>query len=228
MNKTDGFELAAALLALLGEPVPHSENAVAPAEELLRRRSDARRAVLDAVRVCGTPKTPREFYLCTKLYGRLGRQYDAKTAESAAAYLASPGWEELPRGKEEVRGVSVDLSVRNRAGIFADLGTARAGLGDDAGACSAYGKAYALEPFRVGYAVQLADALARSGRVGEALEFLTEQKKSPYYPAARYRGVTGEIRRDSSFRDMLDARIEEMKKRLNRLERAAPNESRSK
>jgi tetratricopeptide (TPR) repeat protein len=225
MSETDPFALAAALLSLLGEPVPHDTNLEGAAAAFRGCMQDDRSALLEVARLCGEPRTPQQLYLCTKLYSRLGRQYDAKTAQYAASYLASPGWEELPQGKVELRGIPIDRSAQSRAGVFADLGGACAGMGDYTGACSAYGKAYALEPYRIGYAVQLADALALAGRADEALKFLLEQKKSYYYRPVKYRGVTGAIRRDSTFRDTLDVRIAEMKKRL---QDAAQSESRPK
>ena len=74
MNGSEDFELAAALLSLLGEPVPHGGEKEAGAAAFRGRMPDDRSALLEAARLCGEPRMPREFYLCTKLYGRLGRQ----------------------------------------------------------------------------------------------------------------------------------------------------------
>ena len=130
------------------------------------------------------------------------------------AYLATPGWEALPAGNMEERGVKIDLLARSRAGIFADLGGAYAGMGNYEKACSAYGKAYELEPYRIGYAVELSSAMVLFGRGEEALAFLLRQKKSPYCRTVKYRGITGQFCYDSSFRDTLDLQIAGLKKRL--------------
>ena len=217
----DDFELAAALVSLLGEPVPHDPGQDAAAAALRERLPDDRSALLKAAELCGTRKTPGQLYLCTKIYSWLGRRYDAKTVKYAEAYLSTTGWGELPRGMVQERGVRIDLAARNRAGILADLGGAYAGQGDYEKACAAYEKAYELEPYRIGYAVEFSNAMLLFGRGEEALQFLLQQKRSPYCHTVKYRGVTGGFCYDSSFRDTLDIQIALLEKRLkNRKEKA--------
>ncbi len=221
MNGTDDFELAAALLSLLGEPVPHDPRRDAEAVLIREKLPDNRSALLKAAELCGGRQTPDRLYLRTKIFSWLGRRYDAETAKCAEAYLASPGWDALPQGTADERGVRVDLGAQSRAGVFSDLGGAYAGLGDFAKACAAYAKAYELEPYRIGYAVELSNALVLYGRGGEALEFLRRQKKSPYFRTVKYRGVTGGLCRDSSFRDALELQLAALEQRLeNRGEKA--------
>lgn len=210
----DDFELAAALLTLLGESVPHDPGRDAAAAALRKSQLDDHSALLKIAGLCGEPETPGQFYLCTKIYSWLGRQYDAKTAKYAEAYLSTPGWEALPRGTAQEHGVKIDLTARSRAGILADLGGAYAGQGDYGKACAAYGKAYELEPYRIGYAVELSNAMLLFGRGEESLQFLLRQKKSPYCHTVKYRGVTGGFCYDSSFRDTLDIQITLLEKRL--------------
>lgn len=214
MVQTDDFELAAALLSLLGEPVPHDLKLEPAAAALRQTLPDDRSMLLKAVELCGEPKTPGPLYLCTKIFSWLGRQYDADTVKCGEAYLASPGWDALPRGKMLERGIEIDLETQSRAGIFADLGSAYAGLGDYGKACSSYGKAFELEPYRIEYAIELSNALMLFGRGEEAAQFLQRQKKSPYCRTIKYRNVTGQICYDSSFRDALDGQIAGIKKRL--------------
>ncbi len=214
MVQTDDFELAAALLALLGEPVPHDPKLESAAAALRQRLPDDHSVLLKAAELCGEPKTPGRLYLCTKIFSWLGRQYDADTVKCAEAYLASSGWDALPSGKTLERGVEIDLGTQNRAGVFADLGSAYAGLGNYEKACSAYGKAFELEPYRIEYAIELSNALMLFGRGEEAVQFLQRQKKSLYCRTMKYRDVTGQICYDSSFRDALDSQITGIKKRL--------------
>ena len=93
----DNFELAAALLTLLGEPVPHDPQRDAAAVALRKGQPDDRSALLKIAGLCGEPETPGQLYLCTKIYSWLGRQYDAKTVKCAEADLSTSGWEALPR-----------------------------------------------------------------------------------------------------------------------------------
>ena len=119
------------------------------------------------------------------------------------------------------RGRKIDLAARSRAGILVDLGSAYAGQSDYGKACAAYEKAYELEPYRIGYAVELSNAMLLFGRGEEALQFLLRQKKSPYCHTVKYRGVTGGFCYDSSFRGTLDIQIALLEKRLkNRKEKA--------
>lgn len=214
MVQRDDFELAAALLAMLGEPVPHDPKLEPTASILRQRLPDDRSALLKAAELCGEPNTPGHLYLCTKIFSWLGRQFDADTVKCAEAYLAAPGWDALPKGKTLERGIEIDLETQTRAGIFADLGSAYAGLGKYEKACSAYGKAFELEPYRIEYAIEFSNALMLFGRGEEALQFLQRQKKSPYCRTVKYRGVTGQICYNSSFRDTLDSQITGIKKRL--------------
>lgn len=214
MVQTDDFELAAALLALLGEPIPYDPKLEPAAAALRQRLPDDRSALLKAAELCGEPKTPGRLYLCTKIFSWLGRQYNTETVKCAEAYLLSPGWDALPKGQMLEHGTEIDLETRSRAGIFADLGSAYAGLGNYEKTCFAYGKAFELEPYRIEYAIELSNALMLFGRGEEALQFLQRQKKSPYCRTVKYRSITGQICYDSSYRDALDSQIAGMKKRI--------------
>lgn len=220
MKETADFELAAALVSLLGEPVPHDPGQDAAAAALRERLPDDRSALLKAAELCGTRKTPGQLYLCTKIFSWLGRQADAKTVECAEAYLETPGWEALPEGEAEERGVKIDLFAHSRAGILADLGGAYAGMGNYEKACSVYGKAYELEPYRIGYAVEASNTMVLLGRAGEAVDFLLRQKRSPYCRTVKYRDATGRICYDSSFRDTLDCQIAALEKRMKNMKKS--------
>ncbi len=212
----DGFELAAALVSLLGEPIPHSPAADAEAVSLRGESSDDRRALLKAAELCGRPYTAAQFYLCTKIYSWLGREYDGQTIQCAEACLSQPLWEALPTGTREQEGVTVDLSAHARAGIFADLAGAYAGTGQYDKACSAYMRAYELEPYSVNYAIEVSNVLVLLGRPKEAMDFLIQQRKSPCRRVIRYRDQNGAVRFNSSFRDILDRQILCLQKRFDR------------
>lgn len=214
VKETADFELAAALVSLLGEPVPHDPAKEADAAALRRQFPDDRHALLKAAELCGEPKTPRQFYLCTKIFSWLGRQYDARTVECAEAYLLSPGWDALPSGQTTERGVKTDLAAHSRAGILMDLGVAYAGMENYERACSAYLKAYETEPYRIEYAVEASSAMVCLGREKEAMDFLLLQKHSPYCRTVKYRGSTGRMCYDSFYRDTLDRRINCLKKQM--------------
>lgn len=214
MAETEDFELAAALVSALGEPVPHDAARETEAAALLQGLADDRQVLKKAAALCGKPEEPKQFYLCEKIYSLLGRDYDAETVRCAEAYLASPGWEALPSGQTLERGVKVDLSARVRAGVLMDLGGAYAGLGQEEKACAVCLRAYELEPYRAEYAVSVSGALVKSGKTREALDFLLLQKSSPYYRPVRYRGAGGEPHSDTGFRNIIDAQILRVMKRL--------------
>ena len=61
VKQTTGFELAAALVSLFGEPVPHDPEQDAEAAALREKLPDDRSALLKAAELCGEPKTPGSF-----------------------------------------------------------------------------------------------------------------------------------------------------------------------
>lgn len=212
-EKTD-IGLAAALFFLLGEQIPHDPEREAMAAVLKEQFSDTKQALLKVAELCGEPQTPQQFYLCTKVYSWLGRQYDSMTVKYANAYLSSSGWDALPSGIKTESGIQVDLSAKNRAGILIDLGGAYSGLGSYEKACSAYRKAYELEPYCIMYAIEAVNALIRLGRKNEALNFLLLQKRSVSYKPNKYRDETGSMQYDSSFRDSLNQQIDRLNKMI--------------
>lgn len=217
MSAETDTELAAALFSLLGEPVPHDPKLEAKAENLRRQLPDTKQALLKVAELCGEPKTAQQFYICTKVYSWLGRQYDSKTIEYANQYLSTSGWDALPSGAKIENGINMNLSNMVRAGILADLGSACAGSGDFQKACSAYLKAYELEPYRVNYAIEISNALIRLGRLNEAKTFLLLQKKNPFYKPVRYRDELGTVNYNYFFRETLDQQIENVDRRIKKL-----------
>ncbi|WBY64906.1 MAG: hypothetical protein ACFWUD_09565 [Thermocaproicibacter melissae] len=205
MSVAHDVSLAASILALLGESVPHNAAEDEKAKLLRQQLPDDDSLLLRAAELCeGTPQTPEKLYLKTKIYSWLGQQYGEKIVASAEAYLASEGWDALPKGIVEKRGIKVDLAARSRAEIFSLLGSAYAGMHQYQKACAAYNQAHRLEPYRIDYIIEISDVLVRLGRVQEALDFLTEQKRSPYYKTVKYRDSSGKICFNSEFRDSLD------------------------
>ena len=216
MSESPCFELAAALFSLLGEPVPHDPSANAEAVTLRERLQDEDCVLQKALELCGTPQTPAQFYLCTKLCSWLGRECGELTIQYARDYLASSGWEAVEGGAVENRGVTVDRSASVRAGILADLARAYAGEQKYEKACASYLRAYETEPSNVNYAIEVSNALVLSGRLKEALDFLNHQKQSPYYREVKYRDQNGKIRYNSDFRDLLERQIVCLQSRLKR------------
>lgn len=213
MSMPHNVSLAASILALLGEPVPHNAAEDAEAKILRQKLPDDDSLLLRAAELCGTPQTPEQLYLCTKIYSWLGRQYGEKIAACAESYLASEGWNALPAGITEECGIKVDLAARSRAEIFSLLGSAYAGMHMYQKACAAYYRAHRLEPYRIGYIIEISDVLVRSGRAQEAFDFLTEQKHSPYYKTVKYRNACGKMCFNSEFRYSLDHRLATLKAR---------------
>ncbi len=200
-------DLAAALLALLGERVPHDEDLERRAAELIREAGSREKAFLKVTELCGRPRTPRQCYLCTKAYSRLGAKYSLQTIRCAERYLASPGWAELPDGDKMENGIRVNLAARCRAGILMNLAGALEESGDQRNAYYNYIEAYGLEPYNAMCAIKAANVLARLGRMQEAYRFLQLQKRSVYYRPVKYRDALGQARSNDLFRQLIDAHL---------------------
>ena len=132
--------------------------------------------------------------------------------QSIEAYLVFRGWDALPSGTDMGDGIRISLQVRQRANLYLDLGAAYAAGGHLDKAASAYMNAYGLEPHRILCAVEVSNLLVRRGKKGEAIEFLIQQKKTPYYHTQRFRNVNGEMCYNTFFRDTLDRQIDKLKK----------------
>lgn len=209
--KTD-VELAAALFSLMGEELPHDRQKDAAAAELRKQIPDGRQALQSILALCGEPETPRQLYICAKAYSWLGPTYSEKAVQTIEAYLASYGWDDLPSGTVVEDGIQISLRVRQRANLYLDLGSAYAAGGNLEKAASAYMSAYGLEPYRILCAVEVSNLLVRRGKKSEAIEFLIQQKKTPYYRTQRFRNENGEMCYNTFFHDTLNLQIEKLKK----------------
>lgn len=203
-------QLAAALLFLLGEPVPHDPSREAEASacrEQAGSDADALRMVLD---LCAEPHTPQEFYLCEKACSWLGGEYGRRLIRYAEGYLGSAGWDALPAGTVEEKGLRIGLSDRVRAGIFSELAGALCGERRYEEAESRYMQAFRLEPYNAAYAVSTAAMLVRLGKESEAHDFLLHQKKNFYYHPVTYRDLSGEKKRNRDFRSTVDLALSKL------------------
>lgn len=200
-------ELAAALFYVSGGAAPHPYELEAKARELAARIGDRPKILLKVVELCGKPVTPKQLYLATRAYSFLGRQYAEKTEQCASAYLATNGWEELPRKTVGEEGIPVNGAAASRASIVLDLAAAEEDLGKLDAAAAHYLEAYRLEPYRAMYAIKAADVMVRLGRKEEALLFLRQQRENRYYTPVRYRDSQGMLCRNTTFRELLNAHI---------------------
>lgn len=205
--------LAATILFLLGEPVPHDPKRESEAGKRIDFAASRENVLLEAVALCGRPDTPGRLYLCEKAASRLGKPYCRETIRLADQYLKGEEWAGLPRGAEVLDGISVDDRDALRAGVLLDLAAAREEAGEGESAYSAYLAAYELIPHNAMVAVKAADLLARIRGRKEALNFLLEQRGAFYYKPVRYRDSFGNIRWNGVFRDMIEAQIRKLLKK---------------
>lgn len=213
-GKTD-VELAAALFSLMGEELPHDRQKEAEAAQRRKQMPDDRQALLSILALCGKPETPQQLYICAKAYSWLGVAYSEKAAQAIEAYLASPGWSGLPSGTVTEEGIRVSLRVRQQANLYLDLGSAYAAEENLEKAASAYMKAYDLEPYRILCAVNVSNLLVRRGKKKEAMKFLVQQKKMPYYRTQHFHDKNGQMCYNTFFRDSLNRQIEKLKKDIS-------------
>ena len=200
-------ELAAALFYVAGGAVPHKYELEVEAKSLAAKLGGRAQILLIVVELCGKPETPRQLYLVTRTYSFLGNRYARETEKYAAAYLVTEGWQELPRKTIGEDGIPVNGAAASRASIVLDLAAAEENLGKLDAAVSHYLEAYRLEPYRAMYAIKAADGMVKQGRKEEALTFLRQQKENSYYTPVKYRDGQGNLRRNDTFRELLNAHI---------------------
>lgn len=209
------FERAAALFWALGGSMPHIPELEEWALQEIADEADREKLLEKAVKLCGTGETPAHCYLLTKLYSWLGAPYTAETIRWASRYLSGKPWEKLPRGITVQDGIEISRESASRAGIYADLAQAQVQRGETGPAMVNYGEAYRLEPYNAMYPVKVADLLAFSGSIQEALQYLENQKASRYYKPVRYTDARGVRHTNDAFRQLLDAQIRKLKARIS-------------
>lgn len=203
MERRDA-QLAAALLSLAGEPVPHDAGRETEAAGLRKQAGSDENALRAVLALCGEPHTPQEYYLCEKACSWLGGEEAGRLIRCAEAYLLSAGWDALPSGTVEERGIRIDLADRVRACVLSELAGALSRENRCSEAESRWMEAFRLEPYRAAYVSAAAAMLVRLGREREALDLLLNQRKSFYYRPVSYREASGEKKVNDDFRRAVD------------------------
>lgn len=214
------FERAAALFWALGGEIPHDPGLERTASEKVKEWNSREKTLRRAAELCGEGDTPQQKYLLTKLYSWMGAEYAEKTIRFASSYLSGEPWSKLPRATVRQDGISVNQEIAARASIFSDLALAQMQRGESSPALANYSEAYRLEPYNAMYPVKIADLLALTRGVEEALEYLRNQKSSAYYRPVRYTDERGVRRENDTFRQLLDAHIRKMEARKAALEQS--------
>ncbi|MCI1964873.1 MAG: hypothetical protein LKJ17_01860 [Oscillospiraceae bacterium] len=205
-------ELAAALLYLLGEPVPHDPKLEKEAGQIWRSTEQREQLFLTVVELCGDPAEPRELYLCEKAYSWLGKEYCRQTIQFAERYLESDGWDALSGRTEVVEGIHVDYGEARQAGVLIDLAKAQEELGNLRESYSNYLRAYELAPYHAMTVLKAAEVLTRFHGRTEAMNFLLQQRSSPYYEPIKYRDSAGTVKRNEIFKELLESYILKLQK----------------
>jgi tetratricopeptide (TPR) repeat protein len=204
---TENHDLAAALLFVLGETVPHRRSLEDEANQLKDKIKDREKILLKIIELCGDPQTPKQLYLVAKAYSWLGKKYYEKAIQSAGAYLRTSGWDELPNHMKEENGITVNYAAAQRASVLIDLARAEEGLGRLEPALFNFMEAYRLEPYSAMNAIKAGDVVAKLNGKEEALLFLRQQKESAYYPPIKYTDARNTVCRNDLFKQLLDAHI---------------------
>lgn len=199
-------DLAAALFHLIGASVPINYEEEEEARKLYASLSDDHARLRKVIALCGTPKTPQQLYLAAKATSWLGG-CEEQTAKYAQTYLESTGWDRLFCGTVTEDGITVSRRARSRADLYAILAQAQENMGKHEAALANYAEAYRLEPFEAMYAVKLANVIERSRSRKEALQFLLQQLRSPYYRPLHYKDEHGNACINQTFRQLIDAQI---------------------
>lgn len=207
-------ELAAALFYLLGELVPHDPKLEKEAGEIWRSTDDREQLLLKIIALCGEPAEPMELYLCEKAYSWLGRKYCRQTIQFAKLYLESEGWDALSGRTEMVEGILVDYGESRQAGVLMDLAKAQEEAGELKESYSHYLQAYDLVPYNAMVVIKAAEVLLRFRGRTETLNFLLQQRSSPYYDPVKYKDSTGKLHRNEVFKELLDSYILKMQQKI--------------
>lgn len=207
-------DLAAALFARLGAQVPHDILREGEADELIRRIPDREQCLLKVVELCGEPASPRRLYLVALAYSWLGKDYAAQAARYAEAYLHTAGWDALPSDVRDEDGIIVHHAMSQRAAVLVNLANAQESLGQEEKALFHFMEAYRLEPYNAMDAIRAADLICKLRGRREALDFLKQQKLSPYYEPTVYRDRFGKMCRNDLFQQMLNAALLKMSGRM--------------
>lgn len=205
-------ELAAALFYLLGEPVPHDPNLEKEAGQIWKSTENREQLLLKIIELCGEPVEPRELYLCEKAYSWLGKNYCRQTIRFAKRYLESGGWDALSGRVELVEGIEVDYGDSRRASVLVDLAKAQTESGRFREAYSNYLQAYDLIPYNAMIAIKAAEVLSRLRGQEEAMNFLLQQRSSPYYEPIKYRNSAGELKHNGVFKELIESYILKLQK----------------
>jgi tetratricopeptide (TPR) repeat protein len=204
-EKGKNVELAAALLSAEGAAVEHDRAFDMDAEKIKDHAAGMKEVLERVITLCGTPETPREYYICTKAYSELGD--NCKAISCARAYLADSSGDLFNYTTADEDGIAVNGGEAKRAGIMMDLASALENTGDNEGAYHYYSEAYRLQPYDAMAAVKCADVIAKLNGRKEALDFLLEQKLGGYYEPVAYTDALGEKRKNDLFKQLIDAHI---------------------
>lgn len=211
MNRTEeNFQKAAALYWALGGNIPHQAEREKEALETVRQAPDREKVLLRAAALCGSGDDPARRYLLAKIYSWLGAPYARETIRWASAYLSGEPWKLLPRQTVRLEGILVSQESAVRASLFADMAQAQTLLGESGPALSNYSEAFRLEPYNAMYPVKIADVLAATRGLDEALNYLKNQKASAYYKPVSYMDVRGGRKSNDTFRQLLDSHIRKL------------------
>ena len=203
----DQSELAAALFHMLGAAVPYSRKDEGKARELFEALPTKERRLMKVISLCGTPETPRQFYLLAKACSWLGADYRMETIRWASAYLDSDGWDALPHQIVIENGILISQAAMCRAEIYDILAQAQDEEGRYEAALANFSEAYRLEPYNALNAIKMADVILQCRSRKEALNFLIQQKSSRYYHPIHYQDAQGGRFTNDTFQQLLNAHI---------------------
>ncbi len=218
INKAEAdFQKAAALYWALGGSMPHQAEREKEAQELVKNSPSREKLLMRAAELCGKGDSPERKYLLAKIYSWLGASYARETIRWASAYLSGEPWKLLPGGTTRQEGILVSQESAVRASLFADMAQAQMLLGETGPALSNYAEAFRLEPYNAMYPVKIADILAATRGLEEALNYLNNQKASAYYKPVSYVDARGARKNNDTFRQLLDSHIRKLTARKENL-----------
>lgn len=137
--------------------------------------------LMEAIRLCGDPKTNDQLYIVAQCYVLAGADYRPQAIEFLNRFISAGAvWSGTLRGKINMGDHIADQLTMSKAEIWYQLGKAYEGEYQFENALSAYLKALEIDNTYTPAVVGVSDVYVKMNNIDGRLKFLREIKKSKY------------------------------------------------
>ena len=150
-------------------------------KKMIKKYKTKEALLLEVIRLTGTPKKRRDYYIIAHSYVDLGAKYRPQAIIALTQYLKKGGyWSGTPNDTIDMGDYKADQRKECIAAEWECLGKAYEGeyIFDEAMRC--YREAMQLTPYSETPVMYIADLYVKMNDINSGLAFLTEIKKSRY------------------------------------------------